>query len=925
MRLTFASGDTLAGTANHPVLTERGWTALRDVQVGEHCIGHVLGQDGPGGGQPDVQRQPPTIEQVLETVARRGLVRRVAAVAVDLHGERPKSDVQVVSPDRKLRLGSTPSRLQPAKNLPLTLADVRDRVLATQGAALQLGFGGGLGPAGDVGSAGEGPALGFGHASQPGGQGSAEAATLDPALLQAQLDDLTADPQGDGKGLLGLPGQVALHQVVNVERVPFHGQVFTLETDSGWYLAGTSRIVARNCRCTMERIDAEGRVRSDSLDDASRDDMRTIAQALKVPRYSRMSKQQLRETIEEWSQGFGHQRLDQMTRAQLLQRAKKAGITGRHRMSKAELMRDLRNQIFSTRTVTSVDRWRLDNGYVTRQEMGLDVRRAKADAAKAFKAPPSDVTPLDAEQAAALRAQVFKRYDGEERGHVGCAACGAKLTIDGTDGEPMSLFRLNQQRGWEARNTIPVCASDATVMSSRGVSGFEPRGFVASAGEMASEQTQAGVRASELPVVADRGGVVRPSGILGSVEGAQADLASVSPDERNEPLRLGLAADALEAGGVGGLHSGIAGVLALGGDSQVGPSVVQSVTVHVVDVGESCWQVEDDSVHEAEAGRGVAVHHVPSAASNAGQVLHVNQGDAGEVCEVDASDGSIDVDLERSGRSSQSSHAPTLTAASYDPRAEQVNALVASNPWHDEVGRFARKGAFLVLTLPPGAEVGPREWFGKTLANETAVTIGGRTAAVIRNTVNYYGPSAGLQEHQPSGNPLDVEDQVTEAAAVAANVQALYPEMRSTWITVAERPPAGRGESVTGVTDGENIELYARNLQNPGYWDYFTGQGESAAQGNYAMPSALRVSPTTYITMHEMGHRHSNSAAVRDDFDNRSERLFRSNRAQLSGYGRDFNAREAYAEAFTEWHLTNGRTDNPDVQAWAAEFGWRTA
>lgn len=484
-----------------------------------------------------------------------------------------------------------------------------------------------------------------------------------------------------------------------------------------------------NCRCTMERIDADGRVRSDDFGAASRDDLRAIAQQLKVPRYSRMSKTQLRETIEDWSRGFGHQRLDQMSRVQLLQRAKQAGITGRHRMSKAELMRDLRQQIFATRTTTAVDRWRLDNGYVTRQEMGLDVRRAKADAAKAFKAPDQDVAPLDIQQSAALREQVWKRYEGEDRGHVGCASCGAKLTLDGEDGEPMALFRLNPKRGWEARNTIPVCASDATVMASRGVTGFEPRGFVASAGEMA-------------------------------------------------------------------------------------------------------------------------------------------------------------------------------------------------NPWHDERGRFARKGAYYVMTMPDGAAVSQREWFGKTLPGQTSVTVGGKQVAVIRNAVNFYGPSAGMQEGQPTGSSQDIDGDIAEIAAVAANVGTLYPEMRVTWITVADAPPArlAKYRGVAGTTDGENVELYARNLHDADGWAYFTGRAKDGPEGNYAMPSALSLTPTTYIAMHEMGHRHSNTM---DDFDGRAARLFRSNSSQLSGYGR-INWAEAYAEAFTEWHVTNGQTTNLDVQAWAAEFGWRT-
>lgn len=91
----------------------------------------------------------------------------------------------------------------------------------------------------------------------------------------------------------------------------------------------------------------------------------------------------------------------------------------------------------------------------------------------------------------------------------------------------------------------------------------------------------------------------------------------------------------------------------------------------------------------------------------------------------------------------------------------------------------------------------------------------------------------------------------------------------------------------------------------------------SELYGSALMPSAKGAGRVRYAIAHEYGHaimqkNQSNAAA---------QAMYAEHKGDLSVYGKHDN-KEAYAEAFAEWHLTNGKTDNPAVRAYAKKFGW---
>lgn len=129
-----------------------------------------------------------------------------------------------------------------------------------------------------------------------------------------------------------------------------------------------------NCRCHMERIDADGAVQSDSLETATKQQLYDIARELRIPGRSRMRRDELQASLGDWLSGNGDQRIDLMTRNQLLGRAKLLGVTGRHRMNKSQL-----TQAVLRTGKPGTARWRADMGFVSEAEHAVDVKRAAKD------------------------------------------------------------------------------------------------------------------------------------------------------------------------------------------------------------------------------------------------------------------------------------------------------------------------------------------------------------------------------------------------------------------------------------------------------------------------------------------------------------------------------------------------------------------
>ena len=262
VRVTTRSGGVLTGTPNHPVLTDRGWVGLGALDVSDHLVRCSVGSLA-AGTEPHVQRAPSPIGEVHDTLTLTSRAHRMGGADVDFHGDGRQGDVDVVRTARLLQVGTHAASAEQRRQTDLAVADLLQRALRRDGLPGEF-VGAGLAPApGGVGGGGKALALVGAGVRHADAHGLASATGRDASREQTPTDGRATDAEVVGDGLLGFAGEVSADEVVHVERVPYAGHVFNLQTASGWYIA--NGIVAHNCRCTVAFLtpaEYEGRSRT---------------------------------------------------------------------------------------------------------------------------------------------------------------------------------------------------------------------------------------------------------------------------------------------------------------------------------------------------------------------------------------------------------------------------------------------------------------------------------------------------------------------------------------------------------------------------------------------------------------------------------------------------------------------------------------
>lgn len=300
----------LKATPNHPIATPRGWVAAGRLNVGDDvfyaaefdsALAPMHGED-----------RPATLEQIFDTFASPGLVNRVRSAAVNFHGDRPTSDVDVVFADRQLLEHFKTSFAQSGGDFRFATADkvtgldsslraasqfLRARLAATTRLVRGLSIGAPLlgralsgeelvaacgtwrGQAGQFDDAPHGRAFKAKVAADARFWPASGAKRLNAwkiwreMLLAAQanrviagaydagLSDVPVDARkryagGRNNFVERFPFPVQVHKVVDCVRREFRGHVFNLETADGFYLAHGA--LTRNCRCVCRYFTEEG-------------------------------------------------------------------------------------------------------------------------------------------------------------------------------------------------------------------------------------------------------------------------------------------------------------------------------------------------------------------------------------------------------------------------------------------------------------------------------------------------------------------------------------------------------------------------------------------------------------------------------------------------------------------------------------------
>ena len=260
-------GHRLTATPNHPVLTSQGWIAAGLLREGDSLICGTFRDGVLPGLSPDDQQVPALIQDVAATLNGAGTVtaRSVPVTPVDFHGDSAYGDVRVVRADRQLGGIRRPPILQPPGQ-----QEFGGRCPDHGGLT---GGGGGTHALetlprptdGGVGRFDSGALALIRAAGLPQPHGVGEGTPLNPALSEDAGDHTTTNPQIAGDAQLAFAGTISADRVLSVDRYPFHGHVYNLQTATGWYISServdatasvASGVIVHNCFCVFTIVDA---------------------------------------------------------------------------------------------------------------------------------------------------------------------------------------------------------------------------------------------------------------------------------------------------------------------------------------------------------------------------------------------------------------------------------------------------------------------------------------------------------------------------------------------------------------------------------------------------------------------------------------------------------------------------------------------
>jgi hypothetical protein len=101
-RIHTASSQQFSGTANHPILTSRGWIGFRDLVPGDELVNNSFTQCVRTATNEYISDVPSSISQIYDALAAVGIVVRAKTGQPDFHGDGMNGYVDVATTNRVL-------------------------------------------------------------------------------------------------------------------------------------------------------------------------------------------------------------------------------------------------------------------------------------------------------------------------------------------------------------------------------------------------------------------------------------------------------------------------------------------------------------------------------------------------------------------------------------------------------------------------------------------------------------------------------------------------------------------------------------------------------------------------------------------------------------------------------------------------------
>ena len=252
--ITTASGQQLAATINHPVLTLSGWVAIGKIQLGDQVFCRV-GSERAVAGNDQHQNMPARIADIADSFfgSRQVAAREVPTTAEDFHGDGMAGQIAIIGADCQLWDRFDSINAEALEDHSLIIAHQSHPLLGDSITNLCLKA---LGLSAHRRMSGMSPLLAkFGRSlGILQTLGFAVASRLDSVQPQAMIYNDPADFHFLSETQNGTSGGIFSDNVIRIDIQSWHGDVYNLETEPGHYTS--TNIITHNCYClTAARID----------------------------------------------------------------------------------------------------------------------------------------------------------------------------------------------------------------------------------------------------------------------------------------------------------------------------------------------------------------------------------------------------------------------------------------------------------------------------------------------------------------------------------------------------------------------------------------------------------------------------------------------------------------------------------------------
>lgn len=225
-----------------------------------------------------------------------------------------------------------------------------------------------------------------------------------------------------------------------------------------------------NCRCELAYVDGTEARR---VTGSTKAELRTKAAALSVTGRAQMNKGELQAAVlkELCLQGLAGgpdcpDVFDQMNRQTLLTHARGEGISGRYRMTREQLVFQLRQ------TMRGGDTALVARGYSTKAEFTAAQKKASYKRGRSTAEFSEGSTPLLAARRGS-RTALFNEFGGAKTGSVPCVHCGLRLTDNAATGlavlVPEPIVAWSNGGTLDLSNLVPSCPACFRARGGRGL------------------------------------------------------------------------------------------------------------------------------------------------------------------------------------------------------------------------------------------------------------------------------------------------------------------------------------------------------------------------------------------------------------------------------------------------------------------------